>query len=369
MIRLNKELSLRQIAYMYVLISISPILRQIPRALAGDAGRSAYISPLWSAIVIIPITAIVIGLLKAFPGLNFYEIMLQLFGTFLTKVIIFGYLLWFLLSVVAKISIYTQTLQFTLMPQTRTNFFLITLVILVSYGLLRGIKTVFRFSEFTLGTILVIFAVLFICAIPRIRTDYLLPVSTIHLVDTVRASINVTAVGGNIILALFFADKLGIATTKKQKRRLWFGILIFLSTCFLVTLVTIGVTGAALTANLPFPFYITVKSVSFFNIFERFEVIVTLICILSDFIAISIFTILIIRCFEWLFNLKQKGFLYAPLTMIIFYATYYISKTQFEFDFLYRNLIIYINLVFQYLIPILLGLLSLLKMKKIKKQF
>jgi len=366
---LNKELSLRQIAYMYVFISISPILRQIPRALAAAAGRSAYISPLWSAVAILPITAIVIGLLKAFPGLNIYEIMIQAFGAFLTKIIIFGYLLWFLLSITAKINIYAQTLQFTLMPQTRTNFFLITLIVLVAYALLRGIKTVFRFSEFTLGTILVIFAILFVCGISRIRKDYILPVSTIHLMDTVRASVGVITVGGNVILTLFFADKLGISTTKKEKRTLWYGTFIFLILCFLVTLVTIGITGAALTANLPFPFYITVKSISFFNIFERFEVIVTLICVLSDFIAICIFMILIVRCFEWLFDLKQKGFLYAPLTMIIFYLTYYLSKTQFEFDFLYQNVIVYINLVFQYLIPLLLGLLSLFKIKKIKKQF
>lgn len=366
---MNKELSFRQIAYMYVFVSISPILRQVPRSLAANAGRSAYISPLWSIILLVPITAIIIGILKAFPGLNIYEIMVQLVGNLLAKVLILGYLLWILISIVAKVSIYTQTLQATLMPQTRTNFFLISLIILVSYALLRGIKTVFRFSEFTLGTILVIFIILFLCAVPRIRRDYLLPVSTIHLMDTIKASINVIAVGGNIVLALFFADKLGISTTKKQKQKLWMGVLVFVVLTFFVTLVTIGITGAALTANLPFPFYITVKSLSFFNLLERFEVIVTLICVLSDFIAICVFTIIIVRCFEWLFNLKQKSFLYAPLTMILYYLTYYISKSQFEFDFFYRNVIIYTNLLFQYLIPVLLGFFSLFKLKKIKKQF
>jgi len=366
---LNKELSFRQIAYMYVFVSISPILRQIPRALAANAGRSAYISPIWSIFLLVPITAIIIGILKAFPGLNIYEIMIQLVGIFLAKLLVLGYLLWILVSIVAKVSIYSLTLQSTLMPQTRTNFFLITLIILISYALLRGIKTVFRFSEFTLGTILVIFVILFLCAVPRIRMDYLLPISTIHLMDTIIASINVIAVGGNIVLVLFFADKLGISTTKKQKQKLWMGVLVFVVLAFFVSLITIGITGAALTADLPFPFYITVKSLSFFNLLERFEVIVTLICVLSDFIAICVFTIIIVRCFEWLFNLKQKSFLYAPLTMILYYLTYYISKSQFEFDFFYSNVMIYANLIFQYLIPVLLGFLSLFKMNKIKKQF
>ncbi|NLZ83707.1 MAG: GerAB/ArcD/ProY family transporter [Clostridiales bacterium] len=366
---MNKELSLRQISYIFVFISLSPILRQIPRALAAEAGRSAYVSPIWSIVAIVPLTIIVVGLIKVFPGLNLYEIMLQVFGTFLSKIMILGYLLWFLLLVASKINIYTQTLQFTLMPQTRNNFFLITLILLVAYVLQRGLKTVFRFTEFTLGIILLAFIIIFLCSVSRIREDYLLPISTIYLADTARAAVNVVAVGGNIIIALFFSDKLGISTTKMQRGRLWIGMGIFLVLTFLTTLSTIGINGASLTANLPFPFYITVKGISFFDIFERFEVLVTLISMLSDFIFICLLFTIIIRCFEWFFNLKDKSFLYMPLAIIIFYLTYYISSTQFEFDFLYRNVIIYVNIIFQFFIPMLIVLFSLFQIKKIKKQY
>lgn len=366
---MNKELSLRQISYIYVFISLSPILRQIPRALAAEAGRSSYVSPLWSMVAIVPLTIIVVGLIKVFPGLNLYEIMLQVFGTFLTKIMILGYLLWFMLLLAAKINIYTQTLQFTLMPQTRNNFFLITLIFLVAHVLQRGLKTVFRFSEFTLGIILFAFVIIFLCSFNKIRADYLLPVSTFYLADTARAAVNVIAVGGNIIIALFFSDKLGISTTKMQRARLWIAVGIFLLLTFFTTLSTIGINGVSLTANLPFPFYITVKGISFFDIFERFEVVVTLISMLSDFIAICILYTIIIRCFEWLFNLKEKSMLYGPLTIIVFYLTYYLNSTQFEFDFLYRNVIIYVNIIFQYLIPMLIVLFSLFQFKKIKKQY
>ncbi|HHU71729.1 MAG TPA: GerAB/ArcD/ProY family transporter [Clostridiales bacterium] len=366
---MNKELSLRQISYIYVFISLSSIVRQIPSALAAEAGRSAYISPLWSIVAIVPLTFIVVGLIKLFPGLNLYEIMLQVFGTLLTKIMILAYLLWFILLLATEINIYTQTLQFTLMPQTRNNFFLITLIFLVAHVLQRGLKTVFRFSEFTLGIILFAFIIIFLCSINKIREDYLLPVSTFYLVDTARAAVNVVAVGGNIIIALFFSDKLGISTTKMQRGRLWISVGIFLFLTFFTTLSTIGINGASLTAILPFPFYNTVKGISFFDIFERFEVVVTLISMLSDFIAICILFIIIIRCFEWLFNLKEKGLLYGPLIIIVFYLTYYISSTQFEFEFLYRNVIIYLNIVFQYFIPMLIVLFSLFQINKIKKQY
>ena len=366
---MNKEVTLRQITLMYLFISISTIMRQVPEALAKEAGRSGYLSPLWSVIATLPLTAIIILLIRSYPGLNIYEIMVQLLGKILSKIIISGYLLWILLAITAKVTIYSLTLQFTLMPKTRSEFFMVVLIILVFYALIRGMKTIFRFAELTLGTVLILFAVMFICALSRIRSDYLLPVSTINLPNTIMASKSVIAVGGNIIIALFFADKFGISVTKEQIRKLWFGVLTFTLLAFVITFFTFGISGTSLTATLPFPFYITVKSISFFNTFERFEVLVTLICILSDFIAICIFAIILLRCFQWLFNLKQCNFLFVPITMIVFYLTYYVSSTQFEFNYLYQYLIINLNLIFQYVIPLLLAFLCLIKRKKIKKQY
>lgn len=366
---LNKEVSIRQIAYMYLFLAISPILRQIPAALANEAGRSGYLSPLWSAVAILPLTGIILLLIKSFPGLNIYEIIIQLMGKFLAKVIILCYVIWFLLMLTSKVNIYALTLQFTLMPRTRADFLMIVMVVLVYYALLRGMKTIFRFTEFTLGPIIVFFGILFICAMTRLRTDYLLPVSTINLPSTIFASKNVIAVGGYIIIALFFADKYGISVTKQQKRKLLYSVLIFTALAFAITIFTFGITGADLTRNLPFPFYISVKSISFFQVFERFEVLVTLICVLSDFISICILAILLMRCVQWLFGINNNGFLFVPLAMIVYYLTYLLSSTQFEFDFLYANLLINANLIFQYIIPFFLGFLCLVKRKNIKKQY
>lgn len=366
---MNEQLSMRQVVFMYLFISLSPVLRQIPSALAKEAGRSGYLSPFWSLILIVPLAFIILLLIRSFPGLNIYEIIVNLVGKAFAKIIMFLYMSWIVLNLTAKINIYSLTLQFTLMPKTRSDFFMQIMMILVYYALLRGSKTIFRFSEFSLGPILLLIGVLFVSAVSRLRTDYLLPVSTINLPETIKASASVIAVGGNMIIALFFADKLGISLTKKQKGKFWSAALFFIIFSFIITIFTFGISGASLTAKLPFPFYITVKSISFFNIFERFEVIVTLICILSDFISICILFIILMKLIQWIFGLKERAFLYLPLAMVIYYLSYYVSTTQFEFDFLYRYIIVNVNLIFQYIIPFLLGLISLVRRKHIKKQY
>jgi hypothetical protein len=366
---LNREITLRQITFLYLFVSVSTILRQVPQNLAREAGRSGYLSPVWSLAATALLTGIILILIKYFPGLNIYEIMVQLVGTFLAKLLILAYLLWILLGAAAKVISYSLTLEYTLMPRTRSDFFMTVMMILIFYALLRGMKTIFRFSELSLGTILILFAILFVCAASRLRSDYLLPVSVVHLKSTIYAARHVISVGGNIVIVLFFADMFGIAVTKKQLHKLWFGVAVFTVLAFIITLFTFGISGTALTASLPFPFYITVKSISFFQIFERFEVLVTLICILSDFVAISIFVILLFRCLTWLFHLERGEALYIPLAVIIFYLTYYISSTQFEFDYFYRVLLVNINLIFEYAIPLVLALICLIRRKKFKQQY
>jgi len=354
---------------MYLFISISSVLRQVPQNLALDAGRSGYLSPLWSGLGIALMTAVVVMLLAAYPGLNLYEIMVHLLGKFIAKLIIFIYLLWLLLSIAAKVTAYNLTLQLTLMPGTKSEFLMVALAVMVFYALLRGIKTIFRFSELTLGSILILFAIMFVCALSRIRYDYLIPVSVTHFKETIFAAKHVITIGGNLVIALFFADKLEVGVAKSQYKKLWLGALTFVIFTFVIVLFTFGISGSSLTANNPFPFYITVKSISFFNIFERFEVLVTLICLLSDFAAICIMIILILRCLTWLFNLEDSFYLCIPLSMIIFYLTYYVSSTQFEFNYLYKNIIENLNLLFEFGIPLLLAFFSIFRKKKIDKPY
>lgn len=366
---MNKEVSLRQIAFLYLFISLSPILRQVPTALAREAGRSGYLSTIWPILAMIPLTGVIIALIKSFPGLNIYEIMNHLIGKFLSKLIILGYLLWILISIPLKINAYYLNLQFTLMARTKNSFFMIVLIFLVFYTLHRGYITVFRFSEFSLMPILILIGILFVSSLGQLRLNYLLPVSTIQLPETIQASINVISVGGYLVIALFFSDRLGFQITKAQIRKLLYACVGFIVLCFVITIFTFGITGADLTADLPYPFYITVKSISFFNIFERFEVLVTLICMLSDFIAVCAMSIILIRCFQWLFNLKESSFLYVPLTVFVYYLTSYISSTQFEFTSFYRHAMVNVNVIFQYIIPFFLSFITLLKRKTLQKQF
>ena len=164
---MNNKLTVRQVVYTYLFISISPVLRQIPSALAMDAGKSGYLSPVWSVLLLIPLVYAILLLIRSFPGLNLYEVMVQLGGRVLAKLVIFLYMLWTLLLLSAKLNIYALTLQFTLMPKTGNGLFMQVMLILVFYALYKGGRPSFGSPSYRLARFFSYSHILCLCLLQR----------------------------------------------------------------------------------------------------------------------------------------------------------------------------------------------------------
>ena len=109
------------------------------------------------------------------------------------------------------------------------------------------------------------------------------------------------------------------------------------------------------------------KSISFFNILERFEVIVTLICMLSDYGHMRVSGP--VKADSVAVCVKPGEVFIVPLAVVVYYLSFFTSSTQFEHDFLYRNVIVNLNMVFQYFLPMFFGFICLFKRKNIRKPY
>lgn len=349
---MNENVTLRQLVFMFLLISIAPIARQIPNRAAAIAGSSGYLSCILSFIVLMILAVGILVLIKAFPGLNLYEMLTKICGTFLAKIIIFFYLLWFLISAVVKINVYSVMLQSSLMPSMKTRFLILLMMLMVWYGFSKGAKTILRFSEFVLVPILFFALLLMIFSIPKVELYNLLPITIFDMRENALASISVLSIGGNLILLLFFANFIKYNMHfSKMKRKVYFAVGSFSIIAFIACVITIGINGAGLSAKLSYPLFMTIKSVSVLNAVERMESWITLICIFSDFTAISIFAILMIRCMEFLFGKKHNSYYKIVLGVFAVIILVYLDATQFELDYFYQHILVYGNLIFQFAIP------------------
>jgi spore germination protein KB len=343
---------------MYLLISISPIARQIPNKVAMIGGSSGYISCFISAFVILLLALILLQIIKKYSSLNIYKLIDNICGTLLGKVIIFFYLIWAIISCIIKISSYSLMMQTTLIPTMKNWFLILVMLLLVVYALSKGTKTILRFAEFSFLPIIFFLLGLVIFAIPLVDLKNLHSKSGLNIASNIAASKYVYTIGGNLILILFLGNRLSnevtYATIKKNILRC---IGVFSLMALVSCVVTIGVNGYRLTGQLTYPLFTTIKSVSILNFMERFEAFITLSCFFSDFIIICIFITIIIDSLKWIIGSDKMNIITTILVILGISIVTFLNITQFELAYLYSNVMIFLNIIFQYVIPFLLALL------------
>ena len=97
------------------------------------------------------------------------------------------------------------------------------------------------------------------------------------------------------------------------------------------------------------------------NTFERFDSFITLIEMLSDFIYIVIFLVVMMKCLFFIFNYENSKIM---VTVLFFISCSYIlirNFTQLELTRIYESYGLVINLGFQYIIPVILGVVCLFR--------
>lgn len=353
---MKKVITFRQLFYMFLAISITPILTLIPAELAVGNSSSAGISLLFSLVALIPLALLIAVFMQAYPHHNFYEILVELFGRIVAKTIIVFYGIWAFVVLTTKVWQYTLNLQTSIMSNTREQVFFVTMIILVLYAFLRGIKTIFRIAEFVLIPMLVILFIYILSAVPNIRWDYIKVANTLSFSELCGQAGFIIAAAGNLILILIYGDSVKdhSKSGKLIARFLTTTIVLFLALLIIVSVISFSLVGNNAVTSMSAPFYVAMKGISVLNILEHFEAILIIIMFFSDFLGICLYASISIRCIKWACSLRKMNFLYIPFAVFIYYLALVLCRTQFDVEFLYENIIVKWNLIMQYVIPYVL---------------
>ncbi len=345
----------------YLLITISPVIRDIPNIAAKRAGNGAYLAVIISAVMLTVLVFITDKILKIHKGRNIYDIIDLTSGSFAAKLIIFLYALWSLVSAGAYMQHYVRRFSSTIMPYTNPVFFILVMLVLAFFVFRKNFKTISRISEICFPLISGALAILILLALPVINTDNFV-LDNIKPKELIKTGADIGSVGGYLILILFLGDR--ISESQNFKKEALLSGLYFLIITVAIICVTIGINGTNLTARLPLPFFTTVKQISSFGVIERMEPLLISIWLISDFIVISIFTAVFLLCMKWLFGLEKVSFLMIPSLAVIYYFTKLFAGSQFELEYYTMHIMPIVNIVFQYIIPLGILLFS----RKINKQ-
>ncbi len=325
----NGKISLRQAMFTVLVITHTPALRFIPVSTAGVSGQAAWLAPVISFVLLLPIVFIFKCIYKTYEDKSFAEILEAVFGRLLGKTLTFFYvILMFFLITVNTTSIQEQ-LAGSIYPDVDPAFFVLVMLAVSAFTVYKGGLTVItRMGEIILPYLALAFLIICSLAVQDIKLSRITPISYLDIVPVVKSSVVISGVEAHLPLIFLLGNNIN---NKEKIGKYGTVTAAFYCLLIIILLITvIGALGAETTAGAPLPFITTVKLISLFESIERIETLVIGMWILSDFMLISVLLISLLNVFRSLFKLsKTKNYIVVTL-IIIYFLAMMLGRNLFE---------------------------------------
>lgn len=350
---MKEKISIRQFSFLFLFISFTALFTSIPTVSAYYAPQTAYIGILYGALSFVLYGFLLLFLIKKYPNMHFYDILQDLFGKFTAKAVIFFYGLWAFLNLLFRISNYTTMMRLTLVPSVPGTYLILLLFLLVLNMLLKGKKTLFRFSEFLYGFLILLLFLLLLLFVPSLSLENFQNFPSEDLKNNLSSLPNFCSISGNLVLVLFFSDKLLFSNTYEvRKKRIFFTIFTFSAIALISTIVSVMINGTYFAGHFSYPIYQAFKNLYTANLFERFDLFITFICLLSEFVAVSAFSFVLARCFNIVFGTGHTRILSILALTAACGIIIYQDISQYTLSRYYQKYILPVCLFFQYIPPL-----------------
>lgn len=347
----KERISMKQAIFLFLTITFSPAIRLIPAFGASEAKQAAWLAPLVSCIALALLVILLQRMVKNKSG-SFMEIIYDVAGTVMGKILIMLYLIWVTILLAMYVRYYAERIVSTIFPDTSISVFIIAMLVFVAYVLHDGIVSIARMNEIIFPVIVVIFFILGLFILPKVEVDNLLPVSSLDILPVLKASTGLTAIWVYLLFLFFIGDK--IKHKEKTKKAGIQAAVFLLIANFVLLAMTIGTLGYSVAERLPLPFMITVKQISVFEILQKIESVVVTLWIASDFIIITVFAYIALQMMKSLFKLSETKPLINIYLVLIYFLTLYLAKSIFELEDFSRIVAIPVNILLGFIMPFII---------------
>ncbi|WP_216827729.1 GerAB/ArcD/ProY family transporter [Alkalihalobacterium elongatum] len=312
---------------------------------------------------------IVIGyfiLLSRIPGKNIFELIEAGFGKVVGKAIIFFYIIYFLYIAARVLRDFGELILTTILPLTPVEVVPLVMCLLLAYALYLGIEVFARMTEvigpFIVLSLLLVGVFLFIGG--DLEFNRLLPVLEDGLgpvLDAVFPTMVTFPYGELIVCTILmtqtnhfhYVRKVGVIAVILS------GLLIAYSNVIQIT--TLGVD---IKVRSSFPLLVAAREIEVFDFFERVDILIVFTLMFGIMIKAGIFLYGGLKGLEHLFKIPYRAFLFPTSMLLAFFSVIIAENIVEHYEEGLALVPYFLHLPFQFGIPILLGLILLIKQRK-----
>lgn len=359
---MEKKITLGEAMMLYLLIGVSPTIVTSAGFAVRTAERAAWITPLVAVLPGMVLVWVTAWLFHAYPTSSFDEMLYDICGAAVGKIILVLYGIWFLLLAATYLRFYAERIQTSLLAKTGIDFLLIMMLALVWFALHKGLATVGNFARVTLPIIVILLIVLGVFALPKMRIEHLYPVTYRDAVPILKGGAASISVTGYLSCLLFLGNQ--IRDKSQIKRQGTRSVLLLAGISMAVIAVSVGTCGVSVTKRTPIPFFLAVKQIQILGILERFEPVLIGVWMISDFLIIYFSVYCFLQIVQSVCTLQDNRNLRWPVLLGLFAGAKIIAVSGFELERFVQYLLAPVGAVFKYALPIGLTTVGIVKRKR-----
>lgn len=358
-------ISAQQFTVITLLYSIGTAILIVPASITKALHQDAWIGATIGVLLSLLLVKLYITLANQTPSNSFVEANGKILGKFLGPLASLGFLSLTFLSAGELLYFIGNFMQTEVMPETPTISFIVLFTIIIVFASYLGIETFARSAEILFAIFSVIFIVFIICISPQINIQNIQPILETKTKPLLISTLSFMSIFSFpfVVLLMFFPT--GVNVQKAAQKGFYLGTIIGGIVLIIIIALSTLVLGSTNTAAKTFPSYALAQRISIGNFFQRVEIIMAVMWIISIYIRTFIYFYATVIGLGQILKVKDPRPFILPLGMCM------VAMAQLA----HPNIVHSNNYnqkiwpLFSGLITVLLPLLLLVvaKMRKIKK--
>lgn len=251
---------------------------------------------------------------RLIPDVTLDELLSRIFGKYVTKILLFIFLLFYIFKTYLIVMEGENFLNTTIYEEVSYSFYVVPLILISLYVVFKGLKIIGRVNEISFRIIFIGLAISFVVSATLIDIDAILPLFTHSIGDITNASINVSIWFGNFLeaMVLFGCIKVDKNFGKTLFTYSGFAVLFVLAFFYIYYSLFEGASGIHPFALSEITEY-TPELISFTK-FDWFTIIVWLFALIMQTILQFM---VIVKLLEMIFGLKPTLLLGVVMFFVV----------------------------------------------------
>ncbi|MGG3467014.1 endospore germination permease [Neobacillus pocheonensis] len=350
-----------QMFFFIVLSTIGEGILSFPNLVYKDARQASWISILITGFAAFFLVLTYCYLHRRFPRKTIYEICMVMFGKWLGRLIIVGYLIYFFLICMNINRIYMETIRNWILTSTPRSVILFLMFMLGIYLGKENIRMITRFFQLSFW-IIIFLMFMNLGSLPYLHWKYLFPVNEVSFANILRGSrSSVPSFLGfdSLLIILPFVE----GKLKSKVKSSIFSIMFITFTYLYVVLTCILFFSSKELILIPQPILYLFKSVTIFGVIERLDIIIVSLWIVMMMNSYISYIYLTNIGFCTLFHIKKQIIPTIIITVLVYFLVLFIPVSR-ESIITQFKLISILSSIFSVGIPLLAIISSFLFHRK-----